>query len=85
MWLNTYAGIRRIKRTFEETLEGLPHGAFSSGVAKMTGTGKGMVAKSRKDYSNELLTAFHMQGLTGYRLLSRGQTANEPASRKSGL
>jgi hypothetical protein len=36
--LNTYEEIRRSKGIFDEILEGMTHGASSSGVGRMTGT-----------------------------------------------
>ena len=68
--LNTYAEIRRSKGMFDEMLEGMTHGASSSGVGKMTGTSKGTVAKAWKARSNELLTAFRARDLTGIDVLA---------------
>lgn len=68
--LNTYEEIRRSKGMFEEILEGMTHGASSSGVGKMTGTSKGTVAKAWKARSNELLTAFRARDLTGIDVLA---------------
>jgi len=68
--LNTYEEIRRAKGIFDEILEGMTHGASSSGVGKMTGTSKGTVAKAWKVRSNELLTAFRTRDLTGIDVLA---------------
>ena len=68
--LNTYAEIRRSKGIFDEILEGMTHGASSSGVGKMTGTSKGTVAKAWKARSNELLAAFRVRDLTGIDVLA---------------
>jgi transposase-like protein len=68
--LNTYEEIRRSKGIFDEILEGMTHGASSSGVGKMTGTSKGTVAKAWKVRSNELLTAFRTRDLTGIDVLA---------------
>jgi transposase-like protein len=68
--LNTYEEIRRCKGIFDEVLEGMTHGASSSGVGKMTGTSKGTVAKAWKIRSNELLTAFRARNLTGIEVLA---------------
>lgn len=68
--LNTYEEIRRSKGMFEEILEGMTHGASSSGVGKMTGTSKGTVAKAWKARSNELLTAFRARDLTDIDVLA---------------
>jgi transposase-like protein len=68
--LNTYEEIRRAKGIFDEILEGMTHGASSSGVGKMTGTSKGTVAKAWKVRSNELLTAFRARDLTGIDVLA---------------
>jgi transposase-like protein len=68
--LNTYEEIRRNKGIFDEILEGMTHGASSSGVAKMTGTSKGTVATAWKARSNELLTAFRARDLTGIDVLA---------------
>ena len=68
--LNTYAEIRRSKGVFDEILEGMAHGASSSGVGKMTGTSKGTVATAWKARSNELLTAFRERDLTGIDVLA---------------
>jgi len=68
--LNTYAEIRRSKGIFDEILEGMTHGASSSGVGKMTGTSKGTVAKAWKARSNELLTAFRARDLSGIDVLA---------------
>jgi transposase-like protein len=68
--LNTYAEIRRSKGVFDEILEGMTHGASSSGVGKMTGTSKGTVATAWKARSNELLTAFRERDLTDIDVLA---------------
>jgi len=68
--LNTYEEIRRAKGIFDEILEGMTHGASSSGVGKMTGTSKGTVATAWKVRSNELLTAFRTRDLTGIDVLA---------------
>ena len=68
--LNTYAEIRRSTGIFDEILEGMTHGASSSGVGKMTGTSKGTVAKAWKARSNELLAAFRVRDLTGIDVLA---------------
>ncbi len=68
--LNTYEEIRRSKGIFDEILEGMTHGASSSGVGKMTGTSKGTVAMAWKVRSNELLTAFRARDLTGIDVLA---------------
>jgi transposase-like protein len=68
--LNTYAQIRSNKGIFDEILEGMTHGASSSGVAAMTGTSKGSVAKAWKARSSELLTAFRTRDLTGIDVLA---------------
>ena len=68
--LNTYEEIRRSKGIFDEILEGMTHGASSSGVGKMTGTSKGTVATAWKVRSNELLTAFRARDLTGIDVLA---------------
>ena len=68
--LNTYEEIRRSKGIFDEILEGMIHGASSSGVGKMTGTSKGAVAKAWKARSNELLTVFRARDLTGIDVLA---------------
>jgi transposase-like protein len=68
--LNTYEEIRRSKGMFDEILEGMTHGASSSGVGKMTGTSKGTVAKAWKVRSNELLLAFRARDLTGIDVLA---------------
>jgi putative transposase len=68
--LNTYEEIRRGKGMFDEILEGMTHGASSSGVGKMTGTSKGTVATAWKVRSNELLAAFRARDLTGIDVLA---------------
>jgi putative transposase len=62
--LNTYDEIRRSKGLFDEILEGMCHGASSSGVAKIADTSKGSVAMAWKARSNELLTAFRARDLS---------------------
>ena len=68
--LNTYEEIRRCKGLFDEILEGMSHGASSSGVGQMTGTSKGTVAAAWKARSNELLVAFRARDLTGIDVLA---------------
>jgi len=68
--LNSYEEIRRSKGVFDEILEGMTHGASSSGVGKMTGTSKGTVATAWKARSNELLTAFRARDLAGIDVLA---------------
>jgi transposase-like protein len=68
--LNTYEEIRRSRGLFDEILEGMCHGASSSGVGKMTGTSKGTVATAWKARSNELLTAFRARDLSGIDVLA---------------
>ena len=62
--LNSYEEIRRSKGIFDEILEGMCHGASSSGVGKMSGMSKGSVATAWKVRSNELLTAFRARNLS---------------------
>ena len=68
--LNTYAEVKRRKGMFDEVLEGMCHGASSSGVGKMTGTSKGTVSAAWKARSNELLTEFRGRDLTGIDVLA---------------
>ena len=68
--LNTYAEVKRRKGMFDEVLEGMCHGASSSGVGKMTGTSKGTVSAAWKARSNELLTEFRGRDLTGVNVLA---------------
>jgi len=55
---------------FDEVLEGMCHGASSSGVGKMTGTSKGTVSAAWKARSNELLGEFRTRDLAGIDVLA---------------
>lgn len=68
--LNTYEEIRSARGLFDEILEGMCHGASSSGVGKMTDMSKGTVARAWKERSNELLTAFRARDLSGIDVLA---------------
>jgi hypothetical protein len=68
--LNTYEEIRSARGLFDEILEGMCHGASSSGVGKMTNMSKGTVARAWKERSNELLTAFRARDLSGIDVLA---------------
>ena len=68
--LNSYEEIRSARGLFDEILEGMCHGASSSGVGKMTDMSKGTVARAWKERSNELLTAFRARDLSGIDVLA---------------
>lgn len=68
--LNTYEEIRSARGLFDEILEGMCHGASSSGIGKMTDMSKGTVARAWKERSNELLTAFRARDLSGIDVLA---------------
>ena len=68
--LNTYEEIRSARGLFDEILDGMCHGASSSGVGKMTDMSKGTVARAWKERSNELLTAFRARDLSGIDVLA---------------